>query len=248
MDFRTLWPPRFRKEPGGFCFRCDACAMNGIAICAGRDGCRHLKLRDAPATHDQDPHPRRRRGPAQWPAGRAHVASRRAGYGHRVPPRRSARTRGHPDPGRIRRGYAHGLHHRRGRCQGAYGRAFDVGLRGPGAGQPLHRHHGRGGAHPRRLVGLLRVPAAERRRGAAERAQEVHPRHASRRGARGRGPAAQVGAAGALPRLQAALRDRLRPPCGGFHRPERRVRSRLGQLHARHRACPHLSASRRTWR
>ena len=43
----------------------------------------------------------------------------------------------------------------------------------------------------------------------------------------GRGRDAQVGAAGALPRLQAQLRDRVRPPGGGRHRPARGVRLRL---------------------
>ena len=47
------------------------------------------------------------------------------------------------------------------------GRAPDVGLRRPGHRQPVRRHHGRGSADPRRLVGVVRVPAAKRRHRAA---------------------------------------------------------------------------------
>ena len=45
--------------------------------------------------------------------------------------------------------------------------------------------------------------------------------HQAGGGARRRGRQREVGAAGALPRLQAELRDRLRPPGGGLHRPAR---------------------------
>ena len=44
--------------------------------------------------------------------------------------------------------------------------------------------------------------------------QPLHPRAEAGRGARGRGRQPEVGAARALPRLQAALRDRFRPPGG----------------------------------
>ena len=60
------------------------------------------------------------------------------------------------------------------------------------------------------------------------------------RGARRRGRDAEVGAAGALPRLQAQLRDRVRPPGRQRHRPARRVRHGLGPLQAGDRARAHL--------
>ena len=52
----------------------------------------------------------------------------------------------------------------------------------------------------------------------AERAAPVHPRAQARGGARRRGRQPQVGAAGALPRLQAAFRDRFRSPRRELHR------------------------------
>ena len=103
-----------------------------------------------------------------------------AGHRHRVPPRRPARAGGHPGVGRGRDRHAAGLHHLQRRRQGAHGRAPDVGLRRPGHGQPVHRHHGRGSADPRRLVVLLRVPAAKRGHRAAEGAAPLHPRARSR--------------------------------------------------------------------
>jgi UDP-3-O-[3-hydroxymyristoyl] N-acetylglucosamine deacetylase len=69
----------------------------------------------------------------------------------------------------------------------------------------LYRHHGRRGAHPRRLVGVVRLPAAERGHRDAEGPQALHPREKAGRGARGRGPQPQVGAAGSVPRLQAGF-------------------------------------------
>ena len=64
----------------------------------------------------------------------------------------------------------------------------------------------------------------------------------------GRGRQPQVGAAGAVPRLQAELRDRLRPPRGRFHRPARRVRPEHGLLLPATSRGPAPSASPRTWR
>ena len=87
----------------------------------------------------------------------------------------------------------------------------------------------------------LRVPAAERRHRAAGRAASAScasskPVEVQRR----RGRSAQVGAPRAVRRLQARLRDRLRPPGGQPDRPARRVRHGLGPLQARDRARPHL--------
>ncbi len=64
----------------------------------------------------------------------------------------------------------------------------------------------------------------------------------------GEGASAEVGAAGALPRLQAQLRDRVRPPGGGRHRPARGVRLRLAASTSATSRAPAPSASPRTWR
>ena len=80
--------------------------------------------------------------------------------------------------------HAHGQHHqprrRPRRAQGADHRTPDVGLRRPRPGQPLRRHHRRGGAHPRRQRGQLRLPAAKRRHRAAGRAQAFPAREEDR--------------------------------------------------------------------
>ena len=135
------------------------------------------------------------------------------------------------------------------RRQGAHRGAPDVGLRRPGHGQPVRGHHGRRGADPGRFGGLVRVPAAKRGHRTAEGAAPLHPRDHSRwKCARARAPAPEVGAAGALPRLQAQFRDRLRPPGGGFHRPARGVRHEHRLLLRATSRAPAPSASPRTSR
>ena len=187
------------------------------------------------------------RGPAQWRAGGADAAAGAAGHRHRVSPHRPAAAGGHPRERAGRHRHPAGLHAVGGRRQGAYRGAPDVGLCRPGAGQPLHRHHGRGSADPRRLGFLLRLPAAKRRHRVAEGAAQVPARAQAGGGARGRGRAAQVGAPGAAPRLHAELRDRLPAPGGGFNRAAGQLRHGHRALQPRHRArAPSLSA--RTWR
>ena len=176
-----------------------------------------------------------------------------ARHRHRVPPRRPAAAGGHPgrraeavSDTRMASTISPGGDPAR---QGADRRAPDVGLRRPGPRQPASSTSPptkcrSSTARRRRFVFLLQSAGIELQN-APQRFIRVHQ---AGRGARRRGRRAEVGAARAVPRLQAQLRDRLRPPGGRRHRPARRVRHGLGPLQARHRARAHLRLHARTSR
>ena len=187
-----------------------------------RHGLRGQSLHAGP-THTQVDDPRRRRRRARRAAGRddaaagaaRHAASSFAGSTCRarsrsrsMPSRSATRAWRRPSrPAAIPAGpKVKTVEHLLSACSG------------PRPRQPDRRHHRRGGADPRRLGRLVRVPAAERRHRPAGRAEAVPARQEDGRGARRRGRVAEVGAARAVRGLQAHLRDRVRPP-GGRTRP-----------------------------
>jgi hypothetical protein len=184
--------------------------------------------------------PRRGRGAAQRPAGGADFAACAAGHGHRVPPGRPAAAGGHPISAeavtdtRLASTISTGgakvqtVEHMMSACAGLGIdnlyidiTADEVPILDGSASSFVFLLQSAG-------IALQKAP------------QALHPRDQAGGGARRRGRQREMGAPGAVPRLQAQPSKSTSTTGGQLHRPARGVRPGLGIRTARHRAGPYL--------
>ena len=201
-------------------------------------------------------------GRARRPAGRADAAAGAARHRHRVSPRRPAARRSTSRSTRSTSATRAWPRRSRPTATPTAPKVQTVehllsACAGPRPRQPARRHHRRGSAHPRRLGGVVRVPAAERRHRAAGRAASASCACCSRsRCAKARAPRSKWARLEPYDGYKLGFEIEFDHPAVEPDRPALRVRHGLGQVQARDRARPHLrlhqgrrdDARRAAWR